>query len=99
MSDIVLVSLIAAVPGTLGALGILLNIGISITHDRRSNQRKDALDDKISSVVTKVGEIEKNTNSLTEKLVARSETVAFQAGGDAARADIKIGVDSEKREK
>jgi len=80
MSDIVLVSLIAAVPGTLTALGILINISISISHDRSSNRRKDELDKKIAAQGNVMENLEKNTNSMKDALVKVTGEKAFAEG-------------------
>lgn len=87
MSDIVLISLIGAVPSTLAALVGVFNAAVGVQHRREMRMIRET-----------VGVLEKNTNSLTEKLVGAEKSVSFQEGGDRARADMKLGADSTKKE-
>lgn len=80
MSDIVLITLIGAVPSTLAALVGVFNAVMGVQHRKEMQEIKGT-----------VTVLEKNTNSLTEKLVGAEKQVSFQAGGDQARADIKLG--------
>ena len=84
MTDIVLVAVIASVPATIASVTGIVNVTLSIVHDRRSNLRKDALDTKISDTKASVEAVEKNTNGINAALLKVTGDAEFQKG-------LKIG--------
>ena len=85
MTDIVLISLIAAVPSTIAAIGSVAGVIVGMQHSRQ-----------IAKTQETVAALETNTNSKMTELVEATKKISFQEGGDSARADIKLGSESEK---
>jgi hypothetical protein len=83
MTDIVLISLIGAVPSTIAAIGTVVNVIIGMQHSRQIEQTQKT-----------VTALETNTNSKMTELVEATKKISFQEGGDSARADIKLGAQS-----
>jgi hypothetical protein len=83
MTDLVLISLIAAVPSTIAAIGSVVSVFIGVQHSKQ-----------IAETQQTVATLETNTNSKMTELVNATKKISFQEGGDSARADMKIGAES-----
>ena len=80
MSDIVLVALIAAVPGCLATVVSFLNNIIARSNERKLAETTTHLEETREAIVT----LEKNTNSIKDALVKVTGEAEFQKG-------LKIG--------
>ncbi len=83
MSDIVLISLIGAVPSTMAALTGVVNVFIGMQHSKQ-----------IAKTQETVKTLETNTNSKMTDLIALTKKDAIREGGQQVRDDIALGAHS-----
>jgi|SRR5579863_243185 len=87
MTDVALIAMLAAVPGTLAALTGLLQVGLSVYHDIKSERRSERLNDNLKETKDTVTDLKVQTNDRMDQLLESKGREKFQEGGDAARAD------------